>query len=260
VFDSFIGKLQAAHESAASQELDEDIAGAEREKVKKSMAKKKMSAVLKAVRVVSSTQSASIEWAPDYVRSEQEEQYWMETSDTHTHSQRREVMSSADVCLSMSVCVCSTQEHAGALRLIAAITAVYDAQGTDKLKSAAAAAGDDDEKADSADEQSEISGQAKKRQRRGSGGSSATQYAADSFERAMSKLAPTIFTAERWLSECGITPEQRVLILAEMPGANPEPTSSLLQAFDDDDFAKIKLSPKQIKAWKNIAAQYKPTA
>jgi hypothetical protein len=76
----------------------------------------------------------------------------------------------------------------------------------------------------------------------------------------MSKLAPAIFTAERWLSECGITPEQRVLILAEMPGANPEPTSSLLQAFDDDDFAKIKLSPKQIKAWKNIAAQYKPTA
>lgn len=167
------------------------------------------------------------------------------------------------VCHSACLSVCSTQEHAGALRLIAAITAVYDAQGTDKLASAAAAAGGDGEKADavSGDEQSDISGQAaKKRQRRGSGGSSATQYAADSFERAMSKLAPAIFTAERWLSECGITPEQRVLILAEMPGANPEPTSSLLQAFDDDDFTKIKLSPKQIKAWKNIAAQYKPTA
>jgi hypothetical protein len=112
VFDSFIGKLQAAHESAASQELDDDIEGAEREKVKKSMAKKKMSAVLKAVRVVSSTQSASIEWASDYVRSEQEEQYWMETSDIHTHSQRREVMSSADIRLSFCIPVCL--QYAGA--------------------------------------------------------------------------------------------------------------------------------------------------
>jgi hypothetical protein len=88
VYDSFVGKLQAAHESAASQDLDEDIAGAEREKVKKSMAKKKMQAVLKAVRVVSSTASASIEWAKEYVRTEQEEQYWQETSDTTQHSER----------------------------------------------------------------------------------------------------------------------------------------------------------------------------
>jgi len=108
----------------------------------------------------------------------------------------------------------------------------------------------------SGDEQSERSS---KRRRRGSG-SSATERASESFERAMSKLAPTVFTADRWMSECGITPEQRVAINAEMPGANPQPTASLLQAFDDEDFVKIKLTPKQIKAWQNIAAQYKPTA
>jgi hypothetical protein len=99
-----------------------------------------------------------------------------------------------------------------------------------------------------------------KRQRRRSSGSSATLTAVEGFERAMAKLAPIVFTAERWLSECGITPEQRVAIIAEMPAAQAEPTASLLQTFDDDDFAKIKLTPKQIKAWKTIASQYKATA
>jgi hypothetical protein len=161
------------------------------------------------------------------------------------------------VCLS----VCSVEEHTIDLRLIAAITSVYEAQGTDKLN--AAAAGGDDAKAaaDSGDEQALQSNSepSSKRRRRGSGGSGgATDRAAESFERAMSKLAPIVFTAERWLSECGITAEQRAGINAEMPGG--EPTATLLQTFDDEDFDKIKLTAKQIKAWKTIAAQYKPTS
>jgi hypothetical protein len=165
------------------------------------------------------------------------------------------------VCLSL----CSTQEHADALRVCAAITAIHDASGTDKLSNAStgaaavAAAAATDDGTDEQSDQPASGGPAKKRQRRGSGGS-ATQFAAESFERAMSKLAPTVFTAERWMSECGITPEQRAAINEEMPGANPEPTASLLQAFDDEDFVKIKLSSKQIKAWKTIASQYKATA
>jgi len=87
VYDSYIGKLQSAYESAASQDLGDEIDGSARAAAKKSMAKKKMSSVLAAVRVVSSSASASIEWAPEYQRTEKEEQMWKETSDTHTQQQ-----------------------------------------------------------------------------------------------------------------------------------------------------------------------------
>jgi hypothetical protein len=82
VYDSFIGKLQAALEAAASQELGDEIEGEQRAQVKKSMANKKMRACLAALRVVSSTQCASVEWATEYARTEQEEALWKETSDT----------------------------------------------------------------------------------------------------------------------------------------------------------------------------------
>jgi hypothetical protein len=32
----------------------------------------------------------------------------------------------------------------------------------------------------------------------------------------------------------------------------------MLSTFDDDDFIKIQLMPKQIKAWKALAAAFKP--
>jgi hypothetical protein len=81
VFDTFKAKLQSVLEAAASQDLGEDLEGEERAKVKASIANKKMSKCLAAVRVVSSTASASVEWASDYIRTAQEEVCWQETSD-----------------------------------------------------------------------------------------------------------------------------------------------------------------------------------
>lgn len=77
-------KLKAVHEAAASQELDDDLEGQEREKVKAGMARKKMAAIKNAVRVVSSTAHGSITWDPTYKRTDVEEEAWQEMSDTYT--------------------------------------------------------------------------------------------------------------------------------------------------------------------------------
>jgi hypothetical protein len=69
---------------------------------------------------------------------------------------------------------------------------------------------------------------------------------------------PGQMTADKWLQNCLVTAQQRELIKAELPAAEEAMSCLMLSTFDDDDFIKIQLMPKQIKAWKALAAAFKP--
>lgn len=170
-------------------------------------------------------------------------------------------MSTADFLpVSVRESACSTDEHADDMKLLAAITAVYDAQGTDKehpLESQHSPDEPQEQRAGSdTDEQSTPRA---KKPRRGSG-SSATDRATASFERVMERILPPPPpepSADKWLKDCMITDAQRALITASVP-SGAVPSCLILSTFDDDDFDKIKLENKQIKAWKMLAAAFKP--
>lgn len=84
-YATFLANLQSALEDAASQELDDDMKGDARVQAKQSMARKKMAAVNKNSRVVSSSQYAYLDWNKDYQRTVPEEKAWQDMSAQAMH-------------------------------------------------------------------------------------------------------------------------------------------------------------------------------
>jgi hypothetical protein len=159
----------------------------------------------------------------------------------------------------LSVCRCTA--HADDLTQLEAITAVYDAQGMDNV--ATPDAPEADAGAAAAAAGGEIDEQQHKRRRSGGGSSvSNTERAIDGFARVMTSFLPPPtpgqMTADKWLQSCMVTAQQRELIKAELPAAEEAMSCLMLSTFDDADFIKIELAPKQIKAWKALAATFKP--
>jgi hypothetical protein len=112
---------------------------------------------------------------------------------------------------------------------------------------------------------SETDEQQNKRRRSGGGSSASvsnTERAIDGFTKVMAPFLPPPppgqMTADKWLQSCMVTARQRELIKAELPAAEEAMSCLMLSTFDDEDFIKIELAPKQIKAWKALAAAFKP--
>ena len=144
-----------------------------------------------------------------------------------------------------------------------AITAVYNAQGMQGVTSAAEE-GADAAAAGAADftTGSDVDEPQSKRRRSGGSTVSNTERAIDGFARVMTPFLPQPppgqMSAEKWLQSCMITPAQQLLIKAELPAAADELSCLMLSTFEDEDFVKIELSNKQVKAWKALAAAFKP--
>lgn len=154
--------------------------------------------------------------------------------------------------------------HAEDLKQLEAITAVYNAQGMEGVSSGGAAAADgaaaaaaDVVAGSDVDEQ-----QSSKRRRSGGSSVSNTERAIDGFARVMTPFLPPPppgqMSAEKWLQSCMVTARQQALIKAELPESDEAMSCLMLSTFDDEDFDKIELMPKQVKAWKALAAAFKP--
>ena len=169
-------------------------------------------------------------------------------------------MSSSD-CLFSSVLLCRVHhlcreaEYDADIKLLVAITAVFDAQGMASQSAAAAATAGQHESGENSDSDEQKAARLNKKQRRGSG-SSATERAAEQFAKAMDRLAPPAGGSKEWFASCMINDEQRAKIVSQLPAG--EISCLMLATFDDDDLAAAGLVPKQIKAWKHIASTYKP--
>lgn len=137
---------------------------------------------------------------------------------------------------------------------------MYDAQGMENVATPDTA---DVDAAAAAVTGSETDEQLHKRRRSGGGSTvSNTERAIDGFARVMTPFLPPPppgqMTADKWLQSCMVTAQQRELIKAELPPAEESMSCLMLSTFDDEDFIKIQLMPKQIKAWKALTAAFKP--
>jgi len=151
--------------------------------------------------------------------------------------------------------ICRGASHADDLTQLEAITAVFHEQGLEHVKSA------DEAAAHVAGADSDVDEQATKRRRSAGSSVSNTDRAIDGFARVMMPFLPPPpsgqMTADKWLQSCMITQQQHELIKAELPAAEEVMSCLMLSTFDDDDFVKIKITTKQIKAWKVLAGSFK---